>query len=1449
MRSLKFFGLYISLALCVALIGCGGGSGSGSTGGGSDNTGGGGTPTTPTITSISPTTVSAGAIATTLTVNGTGFLATTSVQVGGVTESTTYVSSTQVTATIPAPQLASGAQLSVIAVNGVLSSGSATSLQVTNPAPIITSIAPSTATSGSTSPLVTVTGTGFVPTTTIQVNGSSRTTTFVNATQVNAALTSADVASGGNLSVTAVNPAPGGGTSSAATFAVANPVPTLGAITPTSVIAGAGPYTITVAGANFSANATVLVGGTAAPTTFVSSSQLAVTIANQSAAQIASIVVSNPAPGGGNSVTKSLYVLAQTPAPVITQVSPSQFIAGSAASSITLYGTNFVQQVAGSTYFVTSTVLWNGTPLTTSGYGSGSTQSLFAQVPANLLTSAGTANITVSSTASTPATSNAVTVTIVNPPPPTLTSLYPSSGPINTQETITLSGTGFSSGSTVALNGTTISSKYLNSSQLTVTVPASGLAVPGNVYFTVTTPGPGGGTSGTIPFTTYIAIAGNDMVSNPADGLLYVSSPSTAPAGLANAILSIDPTTGNIIRKIQVGSNPNKLALSSDHTQLFVGLNGAYSVAQVDLPTGQVVYQFPLEVLSIYGNSLNTANSLAAVPGLPNSVAVYSSDGNITIYDSGIPRPNTSSSLGYNNGGQMCFGSSASVLYVVNGSLKTLTVGSTGITASNNLNSSQQGNPYACQYDNGQLYLTNGAVVNASTGLVSGTFYSSQSSVAYGPVVSDSALGRAFILTNPNYNGLSIMAFDEATFNPAGSLAFNSNASLPYNGTRLVRWGQNGLAFAAVSQLYVFQSPLVKDLSPSPADLALTLGVPSTATTGTPINYTATVKNLGPNQATGVTLSISLDSSLIVNNITAEQGSCSSGSAFNCNLGNLANGSSTTVTVNVTPTTAGTFTAGTSLTSVSYDSSFTNNQATASTTVTGSTYSMVPTITIIAPALVQAGSGAFTLTVNGSGFNSASTVSLGGTALSTSFLSATQLSASVDSSSIANYGWLPVTVSNPTPGGGTSQVTPLTIFAAINVPANSMLFDPYSRQIYASVPSAATSVTGNSIVAIDPFTAKLGTPVLVGSEPGPLAETSDGNYLYIGLNGANSLVRFDLLQNQVLSTIPLSLTQYGYTNSVTAYSLASMPGSDTTLAITTQNSSGAVGIFDISGNTGTFRTNTGSGGSPVFADSTHLYTGYSSGLFRYTVGSTGLTQLDSTSINGLGNGFVLANGIAYGAQGGIAAASTTPPFQLATLPQVDFYNSGISGWGAGMLPDPSLQKDFMLLVNTAGTWAYGIARYNNNNYAPEASMTLPTQSSYCCSNSPWTMARFGQDGIALLSPPLTYNTPSTYLLILLRGPFVAPQELQSNPTPTLASSSVTSVAHGSGNVLVTVTGTNFYPGMAISWNGSYRTTTILDVQHATVAIPASDLANVGTGTLTAANFGTDTSNGLTVTIN
>jgi trimeric autotransporter adhesin len=436
-----------------------------------------------------------------------------------------------------------------------------------------------------------------------------------------------------------------------------------------------------------------------------------------------------------------------------------------------------------------------------------------------------------------------------------------------------------------------------------------------------------------------------------------------------------------------------------------------------------------------------------------------------------------------------------------------------------------------------------------------------------------------------------------------------------------------------------------------------------------------------------------------------------------------------------------------------------------------------------------------------------------------------------------------------------SAVVPLTIYDLVNVRANAILFDPYGQSLYATVPSNATGIAGNSVVAIDPFTGEVGTPVAVGSQPTVMAETTDGNYLYVGLSGADSLAQFNLLNQSLTATIPITLTQGTTSTTFAASWLAAMPGTDTTLAINEPNEGGTFGIFDITGSTGAFRPNFSgiyAGDNPVFASPTELYayddqtTGAE--FYRYSINANGVTLIDGTTLDGMGGFgglFELENGLVYGGGGGIVNPSTTPPSQIQTLPLIDFYGSGAVGASSGLAADPSLEKEFLMLENLAGTLAYGLVRYNLNTYLPESVLEMPQA---LTADSP-LMQRFGQDGLALVADENTSDTTVAQVL-LLRGPFIAPQELSIGATAaSLTSSSSPSLTHGAGNTTLTLTGSNFLPGVAVTWNGSYRTTTVVSSTQVTVDLPASDLASAGSASLVATNPGAPASNTLTITIN
>ena len=101
------------------------------------------------------------------------------------------------------------------------------------------------------------------------------------------------------------------------------------------------------------------------------------------------------------------------------------------------------------------------------------------------------------------------------------------------------------------------------------------------------------------------------------------------------------------------------------------------------------------------------------------------------------------------------------------------------------------------------------------------------------------------------------------------------------------------------------------------------------------------------------------------------------------------------------------------------------NGTSASSTIT--VVNPVPSITTLAPASAPSGSPNQTLTVTGQQFVTGAIVQFGPTALVTTVVSATQLTAAIPAAALTTKGTVPVTVENPAPGGGVSNNLPFTI--------------------------------------------------------------------------------------------------------------------------------------------------------------------------------------------------------------------------------------------------------------------------------------------------------------------------------------------------------------------------------------------------------------------------------------
>jgi hypothetical protein len=157
-------------------------------------------PVAPLLSAVTPNSAIAGSPALPISVNGAGFVqeSVTTVNWNGAALATAFVSPTQLTATIPAADLAATttANLTVTSAGQV----SAPQSFVVSSTPMITSLSPASAADGSPGFTLAVNGSGFSSNAVVQWNGTALTTTPVSASQLTAAvpaslLTAPDVAS------------------------------------------------------------------------------------------------------------------------------------------------------------------------------------------------------------------------------------------------------------------------------------------------------------------------------------------------------------------------------------------------------------------------------------------------------------------------------------------------------------------------------------------------------------------------------------------------------------------------------------------------------------------------------------------------------------------------------------------------------------------------------------------------------------------------------------------------------------------------------------------------------------------------------------------------------------------------------------------------------------------------------------------------------------------------------------------------------------------------------------------------------------------------------------------------------------------------------------------------------------------------------------------------------
>ncbi|MFM8311787.1 MAG: beta strand repeat-containing protein, partial [Ilumatobacteraceae bacterium] len=442
------------------------------------------------ITSVTPSSLAQG---TTVPVSlaGTGFKpgATVSVSGTGVTLSGTPViaSETLITLSLAVAVDAQIGPRSITVTNADTGTATAVDAITVVARPEVASLTPNVVGQGATARTFTVSGSGFQSGATVTVSGTGLTVgtaTFVSPTQLTVGVAADVAATLGPRSVTVLNPDGGTSTTAGALSVNARPVPTSAA--PTSLAVGAVARIVTVRGTGFDAAATVAFSGTGITinsVTVLSATEIDVnvTVAANATISSRSITVTNPDGGVGTLLAGFSIVSAATL--TVNSITPDTRGQGAGTQTVVITGTAFAS---------TATVAFSGTGVTVTAATVNSATQITATINVAATATVGLRNVTVTNSATSTFTlAGGFTVTAG----PTISSLSRTAlaqGVSGRQ--ITITGTNFVSGATVAFGGTgvTVSAlTFVNSTTLQATVSVAAAAATGLRSVTVTNPDAG----------------------------------------------------------------------------------------------------------------------------------------------------------------------------------------------------------------------------------------------------------------------------------------------------------------------------------------------------------------------------------------------------------------------------------------------------------------------------------------------------------------------------------------------------------------------------------------------------------------------------------------------------------------------------------------------------------------------------------------------------------------------------------------------------------------------------------------------------------------------------------------------------------------------------------------------------------------------------------------------
>ena len=273
----------------------------------------------------------------------------------------------------------------------------------------------------------------------------------------------------------------------------------------------------------------------------------------------------------------------------------------------------------------------------------------------------------------------------------------------------------------------------------------------------------------------------------------------------------------------------------------------------------------------------------------------------------------------------------------------------------------------------------------------------------------------------------------------------------------------------------------------------------------------------------------------------------------------------------------------------------------------------------------------------------------------------------------------------------------------LSITTNQIVYDSLDQKTTASRPSRI-GTDGNSITRIDPLTGAVGPSVYVGSEPNKLALSDDGHSLYISLDGANAIRRYDTSTQTPGLQFSSGHRTYSIANNapVGVSDMAVAPGNPDLLAITTFYPDRNVVAF----NNGVELPQRATPGADflTFTDSASTIFGsgaYQTGLTKYSVTGSGVTDVTGNPSSFYTYKLKYQNGLLFDSFGHIINASTRALVGTC-VPKVSQSNSVDT---YPFVPDTATGRVFYAVNENAPDVT--IKAFDINTFVQIGSLTIP----------------------------------------------------------------------------------------------------------------------------------------------